>query len=201
MKFNKIVLLVTLLLATLSTNSFAASTLTLVGGLNSSEANPDSAYLSPDGNGYQAGVLFEAPIKSKLGIEVGALYDVRKYQYSIRPLGVRVNGTVESKGIQIPVAFRLHFLKIFSLGVGGFYEFISSATASARINGTGPTTRATTNVDDSDYGALASLGIHLPLGKKVVLRADARYLYGMTSDKTREIQALAGIGFNFGSMK
>jgi hypothetical protein len=134
--------------------------------------------------GIGGGLLLETRSSPNFGIEVGGLYHARKFGTG------NVNYTLNA--VQVPLLFRLYLSNYISLGLGGFFEYgVGDAYAG-------------NNVNKTNYGAMGSLGIYIPVGATTKFIIDGRYGYGLKdiSDgpfniKTRDIQILAGLRFGF----
>lgn len=130
--------------------------------------------------GVGGGALLEFQSSPSFGLEFGVLYNPR------------VQGDVvkyTANTVQVPVALRFHLSNYVSLGVGGYY----ASYLQNRSYGS-----------DSDYGALGSLGIYMPIGAMTKFIIDGRYIYGLKDQnpgfgetKSRDIQILAGLRFGF----
>jgi hypothetical protein len=171
---------VALMLALFTGASAQAQTnLSLVGDFN---------FTSFDSNGGSTdrtlavggGALLEFQSSPSFGLEIGALYNPRAQ-------GDAVKYTANT--VQVPVALRFHLSNYVSLGVGGYYA------SYLQNRGYG---------SSSDYGALGSLGIYIPVGASTRFIIDGRYIYGLKDQnqgagetKSRDVQVLAGLRFGF----
>lgn len=129
------------------------------------------------------------PVTLNLGIEVGALYLVRKYTSD----QATSTGAPPSpyKILQFPVVFRLLLGEAISIGGGFFY---------ARPKDSIPTTYS---INGSEYGALASLKFNFFPNSPMGFIVDGRYSMTLsntssalgTSVKYNDIQVISGIRF------
>lgn len=127
---------------------------------------------------------------TKMGFGVGALVDFSGFEigvlYAPRKLKTAQSVTLNSKMLNVPVLYRHYFGRFFSLGLGGFYDF------NLNKDDANVATRA-----GSDYGAVGSVGVRVPLFGKTFLMLDGRYLWSLKDQgegqKFREYQALAGL--------
>ncbi|RZA03489.1 MAG: hypothetical protein EOP11_16050 [Proteobacteria bacterium] len=132
--------------------------------------------------GIGGGLLLESRSSPNFGVEVGGLYHARKFSA----------GNYTTNAIQVPLLLRFYLSNYISLGLGGFFEYgVGDA-----YNGS--------DVNKTNYGAMGSLGIYIPVGATTKFVIDGRYGYGLKdiSDgpfdiKTRDIQILAGLRFGF----
>lgn len=149
--------------------------------------------------GMGAGALMNAHFSPRLGAEIGALYVTRKFDStaSFTALGAP-SSTVTANTlhyVEIPVALRFWLSPRFSIGVGGYYA-----------SGLGSSDFTAASTKKSDYGALGSAQLRLPLGGSTALLLDGRYEYGLANvdtsgygnQKYRTVQGMAGLCFGMG---
>lgn len=164
-----------------------------------SSSNADS--YSPN-NGLGLGLSLNATLTPALALEVGANYLQRKYKRNL----LTFNREFSEEAFQIPVLMRGYFLGIFSVGLGGYYNYyqgnvkydvVSNGVASASVSNSRTGYRST-----SDYGAMAALGVDIPLSPISGLMVDTRYLFGLHNNaingsalKFDEWQLLVGLRF------
>ncbi|RZA03738.1 MAG: hypothetical protein EOP11_15915 [Proteobacteria bacterium] len=161
----------------------AQTNLSLVADGNFAQNVTDGGATSGDRQlGLGGGILLENRSSPNFGIEVGALYHARKFDTLL--------GAYTLNSVHVPLLLRFYLSNYISLGLGGFFEYgVGDAYAG-------------NNVNKTNYGALGSLGIYIPVGATTKFVIDGRYGYGLKtiggSDiKTRDIQILAGLRFAF----
>lgn len=164
-----------------------------------SSSNTDN--YSPN-NGLGVGLSLNATLTPALGLEVGANYLQRKYKRNL----LLFSREFTEEAFQVPVLMRGYFLSVFSIGVGGYYNYyqgnvkydvVSNGSASASVSSSRTGYRST-----SDYGVMAALGVDIPLSPISGLMVDTRYLFGLHNNaingaalKFDEWQLLVGLRF------
>lgn len=178
-----------------SANPALAAKLSLVGAANLStlEANFVSA---PDYKGKEAfggGVLLEMGMMPAIGMEFGALYLPRKFEYSS---GATANRVAELNMLQFPVLLRATLGGVLSLGVGGYYAIYKDRPPV--YNSIGNELSHT----DSDYGVATSLALYMPFSPISRFMIDGRYNIGVKNNiagtgelKYTDMQVLVGLQF------
>lgn len=168
--------------------------LSLVGG-----ANLTTPELSPANTNYEAkeafggGALLEFGMLPAVGLEFGALYLPRKFEYTV---GASTLATSEFNTVQFPVILRATLGGILSLGVGGYYAYYPDA----------PDVRDSTNArlthDNSDYGVATSVALYMPFSPISRFMIDGRYNIGVKDNlpgsrelKYNDLQVLVGLQF------
>lgn len=199
---------IAVVLGLFSSAAFAVPRLSVVGAVNSSKVDVDVGGVSATGlsskTGFGGGALLEFSAAPMLGIELGALYVLKKY-------GDSVGTELTYPYFQVPLVFRLHLGRYVSVGAGGYYAM---GVGDVKSKLSGSTVELSSSYDaagfkKSDYGVTGSFALHLPLGMMTSLLIDGRYNYGLanvlktapanTNYKWREMQGL--IGLTFGMMK
>ena len=149
--------------------------------------------------GMGAGALMNAHFSPHLGAEVGALYVTRKFDstasFTVSGVPTSTVTTNTLHYVEIPFALRFWLSPHFSIGAGGYYA-----------SGLGSRDFTNAGMKKSDYGALGSAQIRLPLGSTMGLLVDGRYEYGLANvdtsgfgnQKYRTLQVMAGVCFGMG---
>ncbi len=194
-----------ILLFTLPTSSWAMRLSVVAAGIHSQpEVSPSTFSYTPNTE-YGGGALLEFGIVPFVGLELGALYLPRSFQYT--PL-YYTNITVTLKTIQYPVLLRAYLFDMLSIGAGGYYaKYISGVkyetSTPAGIQNTS-NTLALSNLEESDYGLVGSVAIYIPFSKLSRLMLDGRYTVGLKDNslatneiKYNDIQVLAGLQVGF----
>jgi hypothetical protein len=132
--------------------------------------------------GYGGGALLGFWLIPGIEFETGGLYLTRKYDSS---------GDIQH-AVQVPLLLRLHLLRDFSVGAGGYGALAMRSDSSSGLK-------------KQDYGALASVALRFPIALGTAIILDGRYALGLANvnnsssagkETFRDIQALAGIQFN-----
>ncbi len=191
----------------LSAQNARAATLSLVGvGDWSTPSYNPSASASSSKLGLGGGALIDFVWLPQWRIEVGGLYVTRKIDFT----GESSPQTQQGSGIQIPVLLRYNFNRFISFGAGGYYtRFIGNLSETSDSTGvTANASYSANGLNDSEFGLVGSLAIHVPITYTMDLTVDGRYLYGLTnlvsdsaitgesSEKYRDFQALIGLTFH-----
>ncbi len=205
--------ILTIVAGLVSLNSYASSfSMSIVGAGDLSTLNVSNAPTSMTVNGVSVtnvsssnkskmglggGVLFDSMFSSAAGLEFGGLYITRKIETTTSFTALGVNSSTTSTDnthfLQIPVLLRVYLNQALSIGAGGYIAEGLSGVDS--------------DLKKSDYGLVASLGIHVPLGSSSAFLIDGRYNYGLKNvdnssygmtQKYRDVQFLAGLTFGFG---
>jgi hypothetical protein len=168
------------------------STLVVNGATVSGISTSSSAKIGPGG-----GILFDSKLVPEFGFEFGALYITRKVEqttsFTFSGISSSQSSTTTSHYLEIPLLLRIWLSPYVSIGAGGYY-----AKGLGSID---------PSIKSSDYGAVGSLGLHLPLGSSSSLLIDGRYNLGLKNVdnsgmgqtmKYRDLQIIAGLTFGFG---
>lgn len=132
---------------------------------------------------------------SILGVEIGLMMEDRNYN---------VTATGQTQGASYLVLVwdilaRVNF-SAFSIGAGGYLSVSTSGYTTTQNGASQTATMSDSGLSATDVGLVGSARLTLPIGEKLSLTADARYMYG-TKDlatrndadaATRELQILAG---------
>lgn len=144
------------------------------------------------------GILIEFPLGMRVGFEIDGL--LNNSVWSDSSTGVNQ----QSYSVEPVALFRLHFNRYITLGLGGYYGMALGSLGNTSNTKTVGYAQYQGGLSTSDFGAEASLGITIPLGKDVGFYLDARYLYGLDNQATKgtwdtaAIQGLAGFQFFLG---
>lgn len=160
----KVLGIVSLLVLTSAQGAFAAAKFSIVGaGHRGLQSLPDPEI------GYGGGAQVEFGGSQKFGVDVSAIYLVRRV--SIASIGF------SEKSLHAPVVARYYFGKSFGLGAGGFYDH------SLETDG------------ESDYGWTVSGKYQA--GNKIFI--DARYNRSLKdAGRANDGEILLLVGFSFG---
>ncbi|NCN40287.1 PorT family protein [bacterium] len=144
--------------------------------MSSTDSGGNSIAGSSFGIGYQGGLGLEF----SLGVASVAADVLFAQRGSFNTLT-----TSKWKTILVPVQAKFSLIPLLSLGLGGYFSTALGdiSTESNLGVSTGTTTFAAANLSKSDFGAVASVGISLPLGV-TTLSVEGRYLYGMKNLQT-----------------
>lgn len=131
--------------------------------------------------GYGGGLLGDFGVSHALGVETGALYTVRKINYTTS--GTDIPGGTQDQ-VHIPLVALIGFNNIVSLVAGGFDE--------VPVGG---------DPHNNNYGLEGGLRLTVPLGAGgTQFLADARYAHGFAVQpgdyRTNDVHLL--IGFSIG---
>lgn len=176
------------LLGFYSASALAAGTpvarLDAVGDLNysiySQHLTTDNIKYSGTGRvGYGGGLLGDFGSNGILGIETGAIYTVRKINYTTS--GTSIPGGTQDQ-VHIPVVALIGFNSLFSLIAGGFDEVPTGG-----------------DPHNNNYGVEGGLRLSVPIGGGTEFLADARYAHGFAVEpgdyRTNDLHLLIGLGF------
>ena len=131
--------------------------------------------------GFNAGLFVEIPISDKFTFQPEILYSAQGSK-SEGPLNVEgtiynVEATLKFNYINIPLMFKYHVDKNFSLEAGPYVGFLASSKLKAKIEGLGTETiDMNDNLKSTDIG----LGIGMNYEFSDVIFANARYQGGLT---------------------
>ena len=184
--------LATAVLLPLSATAHAGVRFSLVGvgNLPLASANLNGAVITLSGKlTYGGGALIELPLGPRLGLELGGLYLKRRYDSDLSASGV--TSRFELNTIEVPVALKIWLHRAFFLSLGGYVSSIfGEVTESDPASGLS----AAGTVSDLrqrplNYGAMGGLGLSLPLGGSVALRAEGRYQYALQNSFDDELIA------------
>lgn len=200
---KKYIFLLAIASVILPSNSAWALRASLVGAAN---------YSSPKviGGTHQAiwdygwGGLLEFSMVPFVGIEFGALYLPRKYEYS----SFSTTTTITRNMVEFPVLLRAHVGSALSLGIGGYYgkyyENVHVTTQTGSSTSSYTATYGTQGVSDTDYGFATSIALYIPITPAARLLLDGRYTISAKDNdkgggdlKFNDIQALAGLQIGF----
>lgn len=129
------------------------------------------------------GLLLNFRMGSSVDFSLGGAYLPRSFNTPI-------NTTFDEKVIQGQAGFRFHLSRAVFVNLGGFYNHSQDRPA---------------DVTGSDYGAIAGLGLNIPLGNSVALLIHPQYQYalGKLSDGMTTLtpsQIVGFVGFAIGGM-
>lgn len=194
--------------------SFAITDFSVIGGVNQSDfkvspvSGATKAAITPS-TSMNGGLLIGWG--SMIGLETGLIYTMKKYESFSRVITIRTNvkSNLEATYIQLPVVFRVTPFSLLTFGVGGYFGYLlsDSASGTAQVdNGPSITVAGvTTGLAKTDYGATGLLRLNLVNLATWKLFVEGRYNYGLADvDKSggkanaRDIQAHVGVMFNLG---
>jgi hypothetical protein len=158
------------------------------------------------------GLLMSFVINKSFGLEIGTLYLNQTFTEQNYDSNFGAVTATESSGIlHFPVLLKFYPLRIFSIGLGAFYTLAISNwsityTDSSGVSHTDNVSYAARNLGTSDFGAVISAGLNIPLSDLFSVFGDLRLTQSLTSMATqntsnwqyRNFQILAGVTFNFG---
>jgi hypothetical protein len=130
--------------------------------------------------GYGGGLGVEFPVGKAIGLEIDALYQMRKIGES------GSSDTLTFTYLNFPVGLRFHFGKNFSLIAGGYY---ASAMGKIKDQDGNEGEYAANGLKTSDYGAFGGLGVNF--GAKTQFFFDARYYMGLANQLTDDFGGVA----------
>ncbi|MDR3607935.1 MAG: outer membrane beta-barrel protein [Oligoflexia bacterium] len=197
----------TAIFASTSTPAFAASPALSLVGLSNWSSPSDSPDLGGTSKAaYGGGAYLDLPLVRRVSLQIGALYVPHKTDF------VSASQTVTANSVQVPALLNFHFNRFLTFGFGGYY-----ARYIGQFRETNDSTGIQSNSNysdvglmDSDYGVVGSVAMHVPVAHTVDFTVDGRYNYGLknlvsdpsltpgglSSEKTRDIQVLAGFTFH-----
>ena len=164
--------------------------LLVFGGLNLAAPTEIRAGVDQHWTGAPAslfGLGIELPLSGiPLGLETGALLKNSKSEQTSNGSTTTLTGT----WTEIPVIIHYHFDPSISLGLGGYWSFLSKGDAVSPL-------------ESPDSGVLLDLRARIRISDAVALFLDARYQHGLTNLaatptdtlNTRSVQILGGIAF------
>ena len=150
--------------------------------------------------GFGLAVLFGQPIHTGLGIETGALFIDRRFQYG----DTAYNFTQTQWTMQIPVIVRMSLGELFSVGAGPYVSFPIGKVQNSFTLGDSTVTPFSYDRKNFELGLTGVVTVNIPTGQHFSAFVEARYTYGLTSldhadnqiAKTNDLSALAGIRFS-----
>jgi hypothetical protein len=169
------------------------------------------AFPQPKGQwGFGGGLLIEAPISSRVGIEIGAQYFQRRFDADLTSVvGSSYVEHYTYSMLEVPLTLAIHLGRFFQVSLGGYattpigkgWQTTTPETATGRVK------MSDLQLRNFSYGVLGGLGLTVPLGKKAGLRAEGRYHYALQNDytpgavaetpgaswKDQEVQVLVGL--------
>ena len=159
------------------------------------------------GQGITGGLYFSQSITPLLSLELETLYSQEQTKYTVEYKTISTKSTQKTTHLQVPLLIRVWpTLSLFNIGIGGYW---SSGIGNAKTDKDDGTSLDQTYTDAGlnriDYGAIASIQFAPKIAPKIRLVLDGRYLYGTKQQsndlasmslKTREIQAVGGIGID-----
>jgi hypothetical protein len=176
----------------------------LLGGLTFSKpsvkvAGATDTTTSINGSTYGAYLVFG--LTRGLDFEVEGLYQTSKF--TTAAIQSNPSYTTQLQSVTVPVLFRIDLTRYFNIGVGGYY---SEGVGNVQTNTGGivtPSSYADDGLAKTDYGAVGSVQILLPISYRTALVLEGKYFYGIknldltSSDefKTRTLNAMAGLNF------
>ncbi len=204
--YNKIFSAITtfsfLMVVFLSQGAHALMTFSLKGGigvnkLSSTDVGGTSLTGESFGIGYQGG----------LGLEIGAgIVSIGADILFAQRGDFQVIQSREWKTILVPVQAKFALIPLLNIGLGGYFSTGIGSVTSKNALGveTGSASFDAASLSKSDYGAVASVGLSLPLGV-TTLSVEGRYLYGLknilanaTGDASTKMSAFDMlVGFTF----
>jgi hypothetical protein len=171
--------------------------ISLLGGANLSKPELTGSYAPAykEKEAFGAGALLEFGMLPAIGLEFGALYLPRKFEYTVTG-GATPNSTIVSEFnmMQFPVLLRATLGGVLSIGVGGYYARYPDA----------PKVYNSINNElahsESDYGVATSLALYMPFSPLSRFMIDGRYnigvkdnMTGIGSLKYTDMQVLVGL--------
>ncbi|MEO5667037.1 MAG: outer membrane beta-barrel protein [Bdellovibrionota bacterium] len=179
----------------------AGTNLNSFSGSNSS-GNSIANY-SNVGMGYMGGLGVDIGV-GPIGVLVDVLYAARAYKFGIGADVSLINHTLKLPSIYIPIQARFSIIPLLSLTGGVYYSMLLSDSGNVYDSSGTKTGTVDMSGHKNDFGAVAGLGVNLPLGV-TTLSLEARYNYGFTnlaanptgdeSMKNRAIDVLVGMTF------
>jgi hypothetical protein len=202
MKTNKVLLHLAIIGGILGSaaTSHALVGVSLVGGATSTTPQMTTAtgakVTTKAKTGLLGGALLDLGLSGMTSFETGALYNISRFSGNTNG----VDFTLSVPSVNVPVLIRFHPLPLLSFGLGGYYSY---RTGNVKVESISvPNVSIANNTSKSDYGAVGSVRLHLPVGALTTFIVDGRYLYGIpdldktgAKFKTRQIQAFAGLRF------
>lgn len=182
-----------LILAILFSSPAWAAKLSLVGGTNLSKPEMSPATTAyKEKEAFGGGAMLEFGFLPAIGLEFGALYLPRKFEYSVGA----TPQTSEFNVYQFPVLLRATLGGILSLGVGGYYAHYPDAPQVRDSLGN------MLDHETSDYGVATSVAIYMPFSPISRFMIDGRYNIGVKDNlrspremKYNDLQILVGLQF------
>ena len=173
---KRIVLLVLVLMAFVTTHSFAQAKLSLglKAGVNLANLDVNSNVKANYGNrtGYHGGAFLSLKF-AKVGIQPEVLFSKQGSNFSLNGKDYESNFDY----INVPIMIKLYTVLGINLQVGPQFSFLSSASGKAINNATGDVTAASTDLyKSSDLSVAMGVGWDLPFG----LTIDGRYNLGLS---------------------
>jgi len=177
------------------------------GGINLNSISQTNSAGASVSNYAEQGMGYEGGLGVDIGMgPIGVLVDVL---YAHRSVGfgsgaTLLNGAeVSFNSLLVPVQARFSIIPMLSLTGGLYYSMVLGDGTLTTASGAESTIEFADSAK-SDFGAVAGVGVSLPLGV-TTLTLEARYLYGLknTADaptgdeasKNRAIEVLAGFTF------
>lgn len=180
-----------------SANSFArpddgALILSVFGVANENVKEVNSGERDKSYN-FGVGGLVEANVNGILGIETGAIFIKRQYEYSAA--GASLVQQVDR--LHIPVVAKFWPTNYISLGVGPFISFkTGSVDNTLNIGGVDVGTIQSSADDDVEFGYDLTAGLNFAVAEKTGIFVEARYSSPFekeNSEDYEELSALAGV--------
>jgi hypothetical protein len=143
------------------------------------------------------GAMFEFPLGSHVGLEIGANYLIRKFDQGA-VLGIT------NAFAQVPIDLNFHFNRYLSLFVGGYGDIPINATYNTDTSTGNPSPIR----NQLNFGANGGLEIKIPVSSMVGILVSGEYQYGFANMSTNPAtqtwnfrDAVAKVGLTFGMMK
>lgn len=139
---------------------------------------------------FGVGALVEANINGALGIETGALFIKRQYDYEAG--GFRV--VQEVNRIHVPVLARFWIGDIFSVGVGPYVAFKVGNVKDSLEFGSSPIGSIETNADDDvEFGYDIAATLNFAVNDKTGIFVEGRYSKPFDEAESTDFEALTAL--------
>ena len=151
------------------------------------------------------GILLDKHISRMFALETGAIYSKDKFNATYQS---SINNDFASNTLQVPLLLRFTGFRFISVGVGGYWGYgAGDITLTDHITSanSGVSSYSAESESKTDYGALFDARIRIPIGIRLGLVIDGRYLMGVkeretvttggATYKTKMMQVLAGLNF------
>ncbi len=148
------------------------------------------------------GALIALPLQYSFEFESGLIYQNIKFTAQ----GSQSSTDFQFKEIQIPFLLRYQVDEKVGFGFGAYWGVGASAVTTSTASGAQTSTFSDLNLYSNDFGLLFNIRALIPLDGQFSAVIDGRYLLGLeerakdvsiASYKTRSIEILAGISFEF----
>jgi hypothetical protein len=151
---------------------------------------------------FGGGVTSELLITEQFSLEADVFYLSRRFSSNTAEFfGSRVNSTILSGSLQVPIMVRFHPMPILTLGLGGYY----SRVVSSWVVSAGGFDSKSLDFGSDDVGVMLALGVIVPVGESMSIVGDVRYaksLLDLDSStqntlSVADVQIYSGVRFNF----